>query len=281
MVSSAPASLQVGVVTYRSDPTHLLESLRGLFTALGVAERSQGLRASVTLVINDVEPARVDEIQSVADAVRQAYGNKYPLIVKTGHGNVGYASGQNLALNQCRADYFLVLNPDLEMAPDSVAACLDYLQSHDAVSMVVPQGYDPSGNYARLAKRYPSFLVLLLRWFGITPSESAAGRSVGRYVYEDCLPTNQPTEVDLASGCFMFCRASVWNEIAGFDERYFLYFEDYDLSIRIKEHGAIIELPAVKVVHHGGGTARFKPRRLVLFCMSALRFFNKHDWKWF
>lgn len=277
---SKPVSLHVGVVTFHSDTTHLRESLYALLESAVLAEESFALEVIVTVVINDIEKKRIAEIESIVASLQKSYQVNHEFNVIVGHGNIGYASGQNLAISSRSADYYLVLNPDLEMDQNTIVTCLDYLQRNRDASMVVPQGFDPNGNYARLAKRYPTIFVLLLRWIGVMPSDSAIGRSVGRYVYDDRLPTDQPEEIDLASGCFMFCRSEIWNKIVGFDERYFLYFEDYDLSIRIREHGVIIEHPDVKVVHHGGGTARFKPRRLLLFSISAIRFFHRHKWKW-
>ena len=76
-------------------------------------------------------------------------------------------------------------------------------------------------------------LVLLLRALSIQASPGFFGRRVGRYTYSDRLPSEHPEPIDLASGCYMFCRASALEAVGGFDERYFLYFEDFDLSRRI------------------------------------------------
>jgi GT2 family glycosyltransferase len=68
--------------------------------------------------------------------------------------------------------------------------------------------------------------------------------------------------------------------VGGFDERYFLYFEDFDLSLRLGEHGRLVFEPAMRIVHHGGYAARKGLRHVRYFLRSGIRFFNDHGWRW-
>ena len=74
---------------------------------------------------------------------------------------------------------------------------------------------------------------------------------------------------------------AVLREAGGFDPRFFLYFEDYDLSLRVARKTRIAYVPAVKVVHHGGHAARKGLRHIGLFVRGAATFFRLHGWKWF
>ena len=71
-----------------------------------------------------------------------------------------------------------------------------------------------------------------------------------------------------------------FDAVKGFDEDFFLYFEDYDLSLRLASRGHLSYQPAVRIVHHGGFAARKGWRHLRLFAASALRFFSRHGWRW-
>ena len=201
------------------------------------------------------------------------------LRVVKGHGNVGYGAGQNRALETVSSDYHLILNPDVFLEEDALLEGLRYLDEHAEVAMLVPQGFDPQNEYARLSKRHPSLLVLLLRALAVSSSDGLLGRRVARYTYGGELPCDAPKSITLASGCFMLCRTDTLKKVNGFDERYFLYFEDYDLSLRVKNYGPIVELPQARITHYGGHTARRDLRRIGHFLRSGVRFFNRYGWR--
>jgi hypothetical protein len=86
-------------------------------------------------------------------------------------------------------------------------------------------------------------------------------------------------DVPLASGCFMFARRDELAAVGGFSPDYFLYFEDYDLSIRLRRRSRIAYVNRVRIVHHGGEAAKKGRTHVRLFLTSALRFFRTHGWK--
>jgi len=74
-------------------------------------------------------------------------------------------------------------------------------------------------------------------------------------------------------------RTALFRAIGGFDARYFMYFEDYDLSLRLGRRAALAYAPAARVVHHGGNASAKGPRHVLWFVRSAWRFFSRHGWK--
>ena len=88
-------------------------------------------------------------------------------------------------------------------------------------------------------------------------------------------------EIPITSGCFMLCRSNVIKEISGFDRNYFLYFEDFDLSLRVGSVSSLAYLPTMRIVHNGGDAAKKGIRHIFLFICSGFRFFSKHGWRWF
>jgi len=87
------------------------------------------------------------------------------------------------------------------------------------------------------------------------------------------------TDIPIVSGCFMLSRTDTLKEINGFDERYFLYFEDFDLSLRMGKLGKLAYLPTMKIIHAGGHAARKGFAHLGMFARSGIRFFNSHGWR--
>ena len=100
-----------------------------------------------------------------------------------------------------------------------------------------------------------------------------------RYEMRDRMEAEVVRDVPLASGCFMFARRDVLAAVGGFAPEYFLYFEDYDLSMRIRRIAEIAYVGRVRIVHHGGEAARKGQKHVRHFFASALRFFRTHGWK--
>jgi GT2 family glycosyltransferase len=269
------------VVTYRSDHDTFTAMLTSLARALQIASEITAPGVTVYVVCNDETPDEIGRTRALVRRVRRLLPSCTTIEVIEGHRNVGYGAGQNLAIRRSRADAHLILNPDVVLDDHAILECLEHLHRHTGTVMVVPQGYDGAGRYARLAKRSPSILVLALRGLGFAPSAGPLGRRVAHYTYDDRLPSPVPQPVELASGCFMCCRTSALHAIGGFDERYFLYFEDYDLSRRIASFGQICEVPGVRIRHLGGRTSRRGWRRIRSFVRSAATYFRHYGWRVF
>jgi GT2 family glycosyltransferase len=265
------------VVTFRSDPILLKKLLESLRRAAHVAGNQRPMELWIHVVVNEPDQGVENQVQGLVCDALGAASEHIGVAMIAGHGNVGYGAAQNLSLSRSDGKYHLLLNPDLVIDDGALAACIQHMEDHPNTVLIAPQGFDALGRYARLAKRRPTPWVLALRALGIPPSGGFLGRRIAAYTYADCLPGDEAVEIELASGCFMFCRTAALKSIGGFDERYFLYFEDYDLSLRLARHGLLQELPTVRVVHHGGRTARRGLYRIYHFLRSAFIFFRSVD----
>ena len=270
--------VSIGIVVYKTRKEVLKETLSALIRACDLAE-SSGLSCEIKVVDNGHNSRARSATEDIVSGIERTGESRFR--IEQPVKNLGYGTAQNVAHAGPQYDYYLVLNPDVVMADSCIADCVRYLDAHTETAMVVPQGFDAQGNYARLAKRYPSVAALLLRWLGVPASGSAFGKLLREYAYFDELPSDLPMPVELASGCFMFCRGREWKTVRGFDERFFLYFEDFDLSLRVRKLGNIVELPEARIVHAGGSTAHLDVRRFALFVVSGIKFFGKHGWKIF
>jgi GT2 family glycosyltransferase len=271
--------VSASVVTYRSDCRLLSSLIDSLIRAIARAGSEFRLEAEIVCVINDSERRAIESVLSTLERCDGGLPGHVRISVVEGHGNVGYGAGQNRALQRVTSDYHMILNPDVCLDERALLESLRYLQEHPEVAMLVPQGFDVHNEYARLAKRHPTLLVLLLRALAVPSSSGLLGRRVARYTYGGELPCDTPKSIVLASGCCMLCRTEMLRKVNGFDERYFLYFEDYDLSLRIKLCGEIVELPQARITHYGGHTARRDIRHVLHFLRSGVRFFNQYGWR--
>lgn len=270
-----PVSLSISLVTHRPDLLLLGHTLRALDRAVEVAERSLLLtRVHIAIVDNTPERAAIATIRHCADtALGEAAAD---VEYRHGHGNPGYGGGHNLALLASDADYHLVLNPDVVMAETAIAEGLRYLERHRHVTMLAPAVAGTDGATQYLAKRHPTPFDLFLRGFAPAPVRRLFARRLERFEFRDRIGEEPFEGVEVASGCFMLLRGPTVRALGGFDPRYFLYFEDFDLCVRLAAHGPIAFVPWVRIVHHGGGAARKGWRHLGWFTASALRFFARH-----
>jgi GT2 family glycosyltransferase len=157
---------------------------------------------------------------------------------------------------------------------------LTRLRGDAGIALVSPHVTGGDGRQEFLCKRYPSVLVLLLRAFAPRFVQERFRSRLDRYEMADVCGAGERVDVTLASGCFMLVPTRLLKTVGGFDERYFLYFEDFDLSLRLGACGRLVFDPAVRIVHHGGYAARKGPRHVAYFIRSGVRFFRQHGWCW-
>jgi GT2 family glycosyltransferase len=196
-----------------------------------------------------------------------------------GHGNVGYGRANNIVLPRLHSDFHLVMNPDVELEPDAILAAIRALEADSSVGLAAPDVRGSAGERQYLCKRYPSVWVLFLRGFAPAALRRAFARSLERYEMRDVLGSSTYAPVPLASGCFMVLRTALFRAVGGFDPRFFMYFEDYDLSLRVGREAKVAFVPAARIVHHGGEAAAKGPRHVRWFLRSAWRFFATHGWR--
>jgi hypothetical protein len=279
MPFTVPApTLTVSIVTYRPNLALLDTTLRKLSRAIGAATDEGALRA-VNLVLIDNTGER-----AVADAVVKLGAAHFESSAVTmnylhGHANIGYGAAHNLVMHGGNTHYHLVLNPDVELAPDALTVALRYLAEHPEIGVVVPAVFRPDGGREYLCKRYPSLLDLALRGFAPGPLRRVFRKRLDRYEMRDAVGDAVMSPVPVMSGSFLLARRKAIEVTGGFDPEFFLYFEDFDWSVRLNQVTQSAYLPDVRVVHHGGRAAAKGVRHVAYFARSAVRFFNKHGWK--
>ncbi|WP_186391359.1 MULTISPECIES: glycosyltransferase family 2 protein [unclassified Pannonibacter] len=271
MTVSSPAEglspkplLTISIVTYQPD----IPVLRKTFETLERALRHF-----------DSQSVRIFIIQnSEHDAVRRAAAeamNGYPYELISGHGNIGFGRAHNLVL-QRTGHFHLVLNPDIEMEHTALSYATEFLLTNPDCGLLTPEAKGLDGERQYLCKQYPPLFDLLLRGFAPKFIKSLFSERLARYEMRRETSESIFWDPPIVSGCFMFFRGDVFRNVNGFDPDYFLYFEDFDLSLRTAQIARIAYVPHVKISHAGGHAARKGLWHIKLFVKSAKIFYKKH-----
>lgn len=268
-IAAVGDSLSISIVVYRLDEAELALNLGTLKLA---CEHAALTDVALTLIDNSAQATQAKALQALAERTNWPHVN-----VLSGHGNVGYGAGHNLAIRAATKHAHLVLNPDVELDAHALRYGLVTL-GLPGVVLVGSVGRDGAGKPGYLSKRMPSVWTFFLRGFAPAWLKRRFDAQLSRYEYRD-LPTNRVSDVILVSGAFMLCRTDALRAVGGFDERYFLHFEDLDLSLRLSKQGRVVSDPQVTLIHHGGNSASRGLAHLRVFVRSGLRFFNTHGWR--
>jgi len=190
--------------------------------------------------------------------------------------NIGFAAACNEGGRLAGTEYLLFLNPDTRLFAGSISAPLAYLgaSENEKVGVVGIQLLDDSGGVARSCARFPSVGM----WFAAAVGLNRVGkfRATGMAMTE--WPHDSTRTVDHVMGAFFLVRSSVFERLGGFDERYFVYFEDVDFSLRVKRLGYdSVYLASAHAFHKGGGSSRqIMAHRLFYSLRSRLIYGSKH-----
>jgi GT2 family glycosyltransferase len=200
----------------------------------------------------------------------------YPeFVVLRNPGNPGFGAGHNQVLGLMDSDYHLVLNPDVVFTADALTPMLDYMDAHPEVAIVTPRILNNDGSEQVLPKMRPHLRYLLARR-QLLPQQ-VSQRLCAEYTLADD-EIGQPTAIDCATGSCLIIRTAIYRQLQGFDQRFFMYFEDYDLSLRAAEYGKVMFFPGTSVIHGYTRAGARRPKAFLQQVRSMLRFFLKHGW---
>ena len=253
------------------------------------------LRVLIDTLIVAIEKAGVgrDELVCVDHSTDAAYAEQYRVLL-AGYDtesllvtllqpgcNGGYGAGHNRAVAMLNSRIHLILNPDVELSPDSIRLALEAFGSQHDIAVLAPIGFNQTGDPEYLAKAYPSVSVLGLRALAPKAVKVFFDKALARYEMRDQESALVLRPITLASGCCMWVRRSVFDQVGGFDEAFFLYFEDYDLSLKMAAAGDVLEHRGIEIIHHGGQASRKGLPHVRWFVSGAFKFFKRWGWKWF
>jgi GT2 family glycosyltransferase len=193
--------------------------------------------------------------------------------------NPGFGAGHNVALLEAfkkNAEFHLVLNPDIRFGEDVIPQLVAYLQQHSEIGLVMPGIFYPDGKQQHLCKLLPNPVDLMIRRLFPTLFR-LSGRLASYEMHASGY--DKVMDVPALSGCFMLMRTSILRKTGGFDDRFFMYMEDVDLSRRIGRVSRTVYFPFVSVIHDYGKGSYKSLKLLYYHARSAILYFNK--WGWF
>ena len=170
--------------------------------------------------------------------------------------NVGFSKANNQGIQKSQGDYVLILNPDTLIQEDTLTKSINYMDRNKDVGALGVKMMDGGGNYLPESKRgFPTPMVAFYKIFGL--AHLFPKSSLFNHYYLGHLDKNAPQEIEVLTGAFMMIRKSVIQEVGSFDEQFFMYGEDIDLSYRIHMAGyKIIYYPETSIIHFKGESTK-------------------------
>ncbi len=207
----------------------------------------------------------------------KALAEKNSIEYITGHGNVGFGRGHNIGINKYveSSKYFLILNPDVVIEEDCLEKLFHFMEKHPEVPLSTPLTLNPDRSIQFVNKRLPTLKVLFARRFFKNYLSIKFKRQLELYTLQDLLPFNKPLVVPIITGCFMFFRNTSLEKLKGFDEVFFMYFEDSDISRRAVKLGPTIFYPEAKIIHQWERGSAKKLKLFLYLLQSAYFYFVK------
>jgi GT2 family glycosyltransferase len=246
------------IVTYKTAPEEVEQAIRQFL--------SVPLRAHLCIIDNSPEPL---SIAAYADPrISYYFANR----------NLGYGRAHNIALraSRNRARYNLVMNTDITYSPDVVTRLVAFMDANPHAGLAAPKVLYPDGSLQHVCRLLPTPANMFLRRF--LPRSGWTERADSLYELRwwdhECV-----ANIPYFQGSFMMLRTPLYDRVGGFDERFFLYGEDIDLTRRIHAIAATLYVPQVRITHQ---YRRFSNRSLLgtwYGIQNNCRYFNK--WGWF
>lgn len=238
-----------------------------------IAQYHHGLVSSVIIVDNastDDSLVQVEALQSLP----------FKLQIVRNTNNRGFGTACNQGAKLAASEYLLFLNPDTRLFANSLSVPIAFMQgrANQDVGIVGIQLIDEQNHIARSCARFPTLGIFAAQALGVNRLPGL--RHLNMHMTD--WAHNETRNVDHVIGAYYFMQSSLFNSLGGFDERFFVYLEDLDLSLRVQQAGYhSVFLADAQAFHAGGGTSRqIKAHRLFYSLRSRLLYGFKHFSPW-
>jgi GT2 family glycosyltransferase len=251
--------VNASIVLYHNKKDQLIKAINSFLNS--------SLDAKLYLVDNSSND-ELKELSELDDRIEYIYNNV----------NLGYGAAHNIAMIKSIADsvpYHLVLNPDIYFESGVLEKLFEYMEENKDIGHIMPKILYPNDDLQKLCKLLPSPLDLFARRF--IPLKSYVEKINNRYEL-NFFDYDEIIEIPFLSGCFMFLRTDVLKRNCLFDEDFFMYLEDADLTRRISRISKTVYYPNVKVYHEYQRGAHTSKKLMWIFIKSVFTYFKKYGW---
>jgi len=251
--------LSVIIVSYNS--IELLENC--LFS---VQKAMQTIGGEIIIVDNNSNDGSKESLPSKFPGVKFIFNNE----------NLGFAKACNQGSKNSSGDHILFLNPDTVLPGTCLSECITFFKTHPDAGAVGVRMLDDKGKFLKESKRgLPSPSASFYKLFGLT-AVFPGSETIAKY-YQGHLPENENNPVEVLSGAFMMIKRTVFEKVKGFDETFFMYGEDIDLSLRISQLGyKNYYLGKISITHLKGGSTTYNKKYVQEFYGAMNLFVKKH-----
>ena len=218
-----------------------------------------------------------EEVNPLVEELKKVKNLQHLYLHDNTNDNIGYGRAHNVEIRKSVADkvpYHLVMNSDIRVKAEDIDAMHDFMLQNPTVGQLMPKVLNPDGSQQYLAKRLPAPLDVFGRRF--LPAFLMKRRNK-RYELRD-KDLNRPINAPYLSGCFMMLRTKAVVEAGLFDERFFMYPEDIDLTRRIHRNYLTLYYPAWTIVHDHAQASYKNKHMLRIHIQNMCRYFNKWGW---
>ncbi|GAB4114336.1 MAG: glycosyltransferase family 2 protein [Candidatus Caldatribacteriota bacterium] len=256
-------NVSISIVTYNNDKI-IKKCIDSIFNSTG------NLDLEIIIVDNNSSDNTVNVIKKDFKNVRLIRNNR----------NIGFGAAHNIAIKLGRGKYHLVLNPDIIFTENSIEKLVNFMEANPEVGLVSPKIVYPDGKIQYLCKRLPCLFDLGVRRFMPEFMQSLFKNRIDYFEMKDT-GYNKIMDVLYLSGAFMFFRKSILDKVGGFDEDYFMYFEDADITRKVAEISKTVFYPYTSVIHLWQRDSHKDIKLFFISLVSTAKYFNKWGWKIF
>lgn len=258
-------SISAATVLYNNDVRQVTKLIKNITNVLGCFE-------SFRFYLINNSPQN-DKLVNLL----KNYSQNPNIRVVTSTKNKGFGAGNNVIMNQIDSDYHLIINPDV-LIDDSqqIQRMVDFMDKNKEYGMLVPLIKFPNGKIQHLLKQESSVLDMALRFLEVPFFNK-------RKQWFVSLPDGYSYihRAKNAPGSFMMFRTNIFKKIGGFDEHYFLYMEDSDITMKVNEVSEAVFFPNAFVYHEWQRENKKSVRGIIQMMESTWIYFNKWGWKLF
>ncbi|KVV13973.1 glycosyltransferase [Flavobacterium sp. TAB 87] len=227
------------------------------------------LNANITIYIIDNSPTNILK-SNISDPKIHYIHNP---------SNPGFGAAHNIAITKAMASgskYHFVINPDVYFDTDVISPMVDFMSQHKDIGMMMPKILNEDGSVQNLPKLLPSPYSIFMRKF--KKPQNIYNAFINKYELRK-VPEDAIYNAPILSGCFTLLNIEAIKEVGMYDDTFFMYFEDWDLSRRMHLKYKTIYFPKVSIYHGYESGANKSSKLFKIFVNSAINYFNK--WGWF